>query len=848
MSAVNATCAAPRSPRPRAARARWLLLLIGLAACAAPADGPQVPDDRCQLRVWFRPERALARPDLTDPTRVSRPLTRAQVEAAQVLGSWNGFARPGLPLFDERIGRDGERWQTVALPLPPGTYDYGILIGDHIVPDDISPQGAFGPDPRQIDGPPFAVEWTRVVVPDCSQPTLRFVRVQSSADGRIRGEALYRPGTPQTKGAGDLALGLTLDQFSARLLQGDTPRAAPTVQIMRESDGSQRITLEQVGLPAGKYTLTLQGPSPTETDRAPLFDSASIFVQPPSGSLGSSVSSDPSQLSDPPPLSDGVIYHVFLDRFLGDAGALASPSAPGRRAGGTLRGLRRAVEAGYFERLGVTTLWLSPLYENPTGLFTGRDGNLYESYHGYWPLQPRSVDGRLGGESALRDLVAAAHARGLRLIFDAVPNHVFAEHPAYQQHSRRTLRIASLPARQAEAESWFHDDNTACVCGSPGCGWGERIEDCWFDRYLPDVNWRHPAAQQAGIDDLLWWLDRFDLDGMRIDAVPMMPRVATRRMVRAARQQRLRLGMDLLLIGENYTGPGADGRASIRSFLGRSFDGLDSAFDFPLMWAMRAALAQESIGLDALESEIAASQAAWRGSGAVMGLILDNHDTPRFLSEAAGNAGNDPWTDPPAQPRSDVPYRKLGLGLALLYTLPGLPVIYYGDEIGLAGANDPDSRRVLPKVPVDVPPNGPADSALLPPQAALLAQVQRLAALRRCLPQLRGGDRASLFVDPDTSVALHRSSQAQADASAVLVLLSRARNDRRIFVSTETALRGGLPNGRYRDALSDDGLVVDSERGPTAITARALRSAVYLPEGHRCLATTPTPAALRRFD
>jgi glycosidase len=438
--------------------------------------------------------------------------------------------------------------------------------------------------------------------------------------------------------------------------------------------------------------------------------------------------------------------------------------------------------------------------------------------------------------------VAAAHARGLRLIFDAVPNHVFAEHPAYQLHSRRAVGIAALPSRQADAQSWFHDSDRACICGAPGCGWGERIEDCWFDRYLPDLNLRNPAALQASVDDLLWWHERFDLDGMRIDAVPMMPRAATRRMVQAVRAQRLRSGLDLLVLGENYTGPGDAGRASIRSFLGQSYDGLDSAFDFPLMWAMRAALASEQRGLDDLEDEIEKSQAAFAGSGAVMGLILDNHDTPRFLSEAAGNAGNDPFSDPPAAPRDELPYRKLGLGLTLLYTLPGLPVLYYGDEVGLAGANDPDSRRVMPDILQK-------SRALTPRQAEVLQLAQGLARLRRCLPQLRRGQRHSLHRSADLSIAQHVLSTASAEASSpaaqgsVIVVLSRARNDQRIFLRS-TDLTSPLPAGLYRDALSDDRFTVTaagSSSEPSALTVRALRSAIYLPEGHRCRSELQAP-------
>lgn len=801
------------------------LLWVGISllwACAQPVPGPVAPDDRCQLRVWFRPERALDRPDLTDAERVRRPLRRAEVEAAEVIGSWNGFAQPGLRFSDERIGRDGERWQTVSLPLPPGTYDYGIVIGDFIVPDDISPAGAFGPDPRYRDSGPFEVEWTRQVVPDCAAPRLWFERIGSAGD-RLQAEARYESWHGGTAPAGS--------DLSASLRRASEDRPSPTLQVFDEGAGKGRLLLSAEGLPAGKYTLQLQAKLPDRADA--LSASASIFVAAPETPTGSSPTSG--ELAPAPPLDDGVVYHVLIDRFLGDAGPLSPPSSLGRRAGGTLAGVQRAVEAGYFARLGVTTLWLSPLYENPGGLFTGRDGRSYEAYHGYWPLSPRRVEPKLGGEAALSSLVAAAHTRGLRVIFDAVPNHVFAEHPAYQLHSRRAVGIAALPSRAADAQSWFNDSDRACICGAPGCGWGERIEDCWFDRYLPDLNLRHPAALQEGIDDLLWWLDRFDLDGMRVDAVPMMPRPATRAMVRAVRGQRLRSGLDLLIVGENYTGPGDAGRASIRSFLGRTHDGLDSAFDFPLMWAMRSALASEGMGLDVLEAEIAGSQAAFAGSGAVMGLILDNHDTPRFLSEAAGNAGNDPWTDPPAAPTDEIPYRKLGLGLTLLYTLPGLPVLYYGDEVGLAGANDPDSRRVMPDI---LNPT----RALTAPQAQVFSLAQKLATLRRCLPQLRRGQRDSLHRSAEVSVARHTLAGTTDPnaAAAVLVVLSRARNDARIFLRQPTADAARLlPPGRYRDALSEDRIDVPLTPSATsesiALTARALRSAIYLPDGHPCL-------------
>src|SRR5690606_8156280 len=136
-------------------------------------------------------------------------------------------------------------------------------------------------------------------------------------------------------------------------------------------------------------------------------------------------------------------------------------------------------------------------------------------------------------------------------------------------------------------------------------------------------------------------------------------------------------------VGEVFTGPGAWGIEVIRYYLGP--DGLDSVFDFPLMWALREVVAHESAGFEAVEATLAEIEAKTAGSGATLTRMIGNHDTTRFLSEAAGGAGADPWADPPPQPVAPEPFERQALALGLVLTLPGLPVIYYGDEVGLAG-------------------------------------------------------------------------------------------------------------------------------------------------------------------
>ena len=120
----------------------------------------------------------------------------------------------------------------------------------------------------------------------------------------------------------------------------------------------------------------------------------------------------------------------------------------GRRAGGTLSGVLSAIEGGYFERFGVSALWMSPVYLNPVEPRPGRDGRMYDSYHGYWPLDSRGVEPRIGGEALVRAVVEAAHARGLRVLFDLVPNHVVSATdvpPEFAGRAMRCRRLEMLP-------------------------------------------------------------------------------------------------------------------------------------------------------------------------------------------------------------------------------------------------------------------------------------------------------------------------------------------------------------------------------------------------------------------
>jgi len=737
-------------------RTSVLALLLAVGGCGSPAPS------RCPLTVWYRPASL-------DTAHASLP--------PALVGSWDGWAAPGLRRFAAVTAADGTEWRTATIELAPGTYQYAIAVGDQQLLDELNPRSAFVAGPND----PYEVEVSEVALADCNAPTLAATAARADGDALVV-EADFARGADGTR--------LDATSLAATLTEAGAPVPGSVAITHAEAGATTHVTARADGLAAGKYTLTL-----TARDRRgrALATAASAFVATP---------------LQPASLADTLVYQVMIDRFRSATGPLAAPASPGDRAGGTLDGVRAALDAGYFDRLGVTTLWLSPVYTNPTDHFVGRDGHLVAPYHGYWPEDPRTVDPALGGAAALDALVADAHARGMRVLLDVVPNHVFDTHPWYLQHSR-----AADPTLDATT-SWFNDGPDHCVCGDPGCDWGAHMESCWFAPYLPDLNWRNPAVTAAGTDDLVWWMSRFDLDGLRVDAVPMMPRAASRRMVDAVRGMMFRSPADLYVVGEVYTGAGDGGRAQIRAYLGNALDGLEGAFDFPLMWAERDAVAHDvDGGFAMLEHEIAAGATAWSGSGATIAHMIGNHDTTRFLSESVGDAGGDPWVSPPAQPADAAPYQKQLVALALVMTLPGVPVIYYGDEVGLAGASDPDSRRVLPDV---------LSGALPAPQQALLDGVAKIGQARRCSPALRGGTRTSLVADADHDVAL----QAAPSGERALVVLSRDAN-------AATVDAPGVPAGNYRDALS--GATLTSDGTHAVFTAQPLAAAIYFPEGSACL-------------
>ncbi|MCK5798892.1 MAG: hypothetical protein KAI47_16985 [Deltaproteobacteria bacterium] len=431
---------------------------------------------------------------------------------------------------------------------------------------------------------------------------------------------------------------------------------------------------------------------------------------------------------------DGILYFVMLDRF--DNGDKSNDDPVKDRfgrpvrpiadwMGGDLQGLLDKINDGYFTRLGVSILWISNPLEAGDGAWDGNGNEIYTGYHGYWPTDMNKVEPRLGTRALLKKMIVAAHQKGIKVIMDYAMNHVHQDSPHYKAHP-----------------SWFWSyqlNGQDCKCGTPVCTWeGPEKERCWFDPFLPDFNYTVPAALTFSLDNVVSWArdvggdhTNVGFDGFRMDAVKHIDIgwvTGMRKRLDAAFPKR-----DIWTVGETFTGD----KGLIKHYIGS--DRLRGQFDFPLHDAIRGVIVQRTGSMKDIAGFLKDNRCPYGGK-AIMSTFLGNHDKQRVIHDAENKFYG--RFDFPAQPASAEPYERVAMGFALLMTIPGVPLIYYGDEIGLGGGEDPDNRRMMPFNGKTYAQAGNDDAKTLTinlEQEKLYRTMAKLAAIRRANPALRRG-------------------------------------------------------------------------------------------------------------
>ena len=483
-----------------------------------------------------------------------------------------------------------------------------------------------------------------------------------------------------------------------------------------------------------------------------------------------------------------VMYLIMPDRFA-DADPAGNHlsnfkdpddrSLPRAYHGGDLRGIEQHLD--YLQSTGITTIWTTPLYDNTAN--QSRD-----TYHGYSATDMFAVDPHLGTLADYQHLARAAHSRGMKIVLDTVPNHVGPGSPW----------VADPPT-----PDWFHgsaahhtpvDDDFASVV-DPHATPARRVAclDGWFANVLPDLNQGNPLVARYLIQNAIWWVESVGLDGLRIDTFPYVPRSFWH----LFHEQLHSLYPALTTVGEVFnrdptlTSFFAGGEARTGSD-GTVDTGLYTPFDYPMYFALRDTLLRH-----APMTELAGvlRQDSLYPHPERLVTFLGNHDTGRFLSE------------PGATPAT------LHLAFGLLATMRGMPQIYYGDEIGMTGGDDPENRH-------DFPGGFPGDrgdaftsQGRTRPEAAIYQGLTALLKLRQSSPALQSGDQQNLLAD-QTAFAFVRGSGLQSGCSSVsakaservLILINNSPTAREVVLpAAGTALEGCT---RFTPALADGAHVV----------------------------------------
>ncbi len=502
---------------------------------------------------------------------------------------------------------------------------------------------------------------------------------------------------------------------------------------------------------------------------------------------------------------NGLLYYVFVDRFNnGDPsldGSEGATSASADYEGGDWQGVIDKLD--YLSDIGVTAIWLTAPQDNPAGVYSGSCNATYSGYHGYWPAQPFACENHFGDSSKLHELVTDAHAHNIRVITDWVANQVDDQHPYYIEHP-----------------DWFNPLN---LCGDAN-NWNDIPETCWFDTFLPDINYYNTEPLVQMVDDAMVWAREYDLDGYRVDAVKHMAHSVMRNFggrVKDELEYRDAGGdEDFYTVGETFSGD----QGLISSYIGPE-NGLDGQFDFPLYWAIVSAFARDEIGLSDGDSSLQAVRAsdATAFAGHTMSTFLGNHDVARFIAQANGEIsslygdsacgadGN--LRTPDTAPGSSDPYDRLRLAWTFLLTNEGLPLIYYGDEIGLPGYNDPDNRQMMR-----------FDADISQDEADVLAQVQALGQARRDHPAMSQGTRTDWWQgEADVWAYARVDGAGTADEDDVLVLLNRGDTDRTL---TNGLAFAGLTASRYTDILTGETFTASGDN--LTVTVPAVGSRVLV--------------------
>lgn len=328
---------------------------------------------------------------------------------------------------------------------------------------------------------------------------------------------------------------------------------------------------------------------------------------------------------------EDIIYFIMTDRFY-DGDSSNNYNVIPKDLGAYHGGDFKGItqKMDYLKELGVTAIWISPPYDNQSF-----------GYHGYWVRDFYNTEEHFGTMEELRKLVKTAHAKGIKVLLDMVVNHTGLQHPWVTDEAYK---------------DWFHDTGTIRNFNDPNELENGRLAG------LPDLAQENPEVRKYFIENCKWWIEQTGVDGFRFDTVRHVPKDFWKELIQAIKKEY----PDFYIIGEVFDG-------NLQNVASYQSTGMDGMLDFPMYFAIHDVFARSS----AMQRLVGAINAGKNlPNRHLWGTFVDNHDVQRFINVAGRNRE-----------------KKLQQAITFMMTYTGIPVIYYGTEIGLNGGADPDNRR-----------------------------------------------------------------------------------------------------------------------------------------------------------
>jgi cyclomaltodextrinase len=629
-----------------------------------------------------------------------------------LFGQFNSWDSNNLSMSDD----DGNGIYQISIPLDPGRYEYKFYV-----------DGAELIDPQNpVKVPNGLGDYNSVIIIQPSKEENLYLHcLNYEVDDQIKKYNYYYEGSGATIiNAGDIVALLDNQLVNINLIKVNGNK----ISLLFPSDLIEGERLLRVAVRLNGKFSNIQS---TKT-----------------------IDGKPVDNESPKSWQDAIIYSLMIDRFNDGDSSNDKPIVhdslfkQANYNGGDLHGIINKINEGYFDSLGVNTFWISPIVDNTNKAYREYlpPHRYYTGYHGYWPISLKGVEEHFGDMNLAKKMINDAHNHGMKVLLDFVAHHVIEDNSLWKEH-RDWFGKLDLPNGRKNLRLWDEYRLTT-----------------WFEPYMPSFDYtKSKEALDTMTDNAIWWLEETHADGFRHDAVKHVPNEFWRLLTKKIKE-RIEIPDEIKVyqIGETF-----GGYDLISSYVNNGQ--LSAQFNFNLYDTAIPVFLQKENSFELLDLQMQKTFQIY-GVNHLMGNLADSHDKIRYMAMADGDlqindgrASEFAWTNPP---KVDHPssYDKLKLQLAYILTIPGVPIIYYGDEIGMTGAADPDNRRMMR-----------FDNELNDYEKQTLRDISKIIHIRKDHSALRYGDFLTLQADKNIYAYLRSDMNER-----IFVILNKGEKDQRV--------------------------------------------------------------------